>query len=207
MPADRPEAPARVVVLASGSGTLLQALIDARQADPGLPWAVTGVGSDKRSCPALDRAERAGIPTFSVVLADHPDRESWDTALTAACRDADLIVSAGFMRLVGRTFLAEHAGRFINSHPSLLPAFPGMHAPQDALDYGVTVTGCTVFIVDDGVDAGPILAQRAVPVEPDDTVEILHERIKVAERSLLVDVVTAMTGRGWRLDGRKVILT
>jgi formyltetrahydrofolate-dependent phosphoribosylglycinamide formyltransferase len=196
-----------VVVLASGSGTLLQALIDAGTSDPGLPWRITAVGSDKHSCPALDRAAQAGIPTFSVVLAEHSDRQHWDTALAEACRGADLVVSAGFMKLVGAAFLAEHGGRFINSHPSLLPAFPGMHAPRDALDYGVRVSGCTIFFVDDGVDAGPILAQDVVPVEPDDTVGSLHERIKVAERALLVSVVTAMTSRGWRLNGRKVILT
>jgi len=193
--------------LASGGGTLLQALLDdrnERSAEPG--WAITAVGSDRRSCPALDRATAAGVPTFSVPLSDHPDRSAWNAALSDRCADADLIVLAGFMKLLGEPFLTRHDGRVINSHPSLLPSFPGMQAPQDALDYGVTVTGCSIFLVDSGVDAGPIVAQQAVPVLPDDSVDALHERIKVAERVLLVDVVTAMTTRGWHVSGRKVTL-
>lgn len=199
--------PARVVVLASGGGTLLQALLDdraERRAEPG--WAISAVGSDRRSCPALDRATAAGVPTFSVPLSDHPDRSAWNAALSDRCDDADLIVLAGFMKLLGEPFLTRHDGRVINSHPSLLPSFPGMQAPKDALDYGVTVTGCSIFLVDSGVDAGPIVAQQAVPVLPGDSVDALHERIKVAERVLLVDVVTAMTTRGWHVSERKVTL-
>ncbi|WP_170315508.1 phosphoribosylglycinamide formyltransferase [Nakamurella deserti] len=196
-------APLRVVVLASGTGTLLQALLDARPAAGS--WTVTAVGSDLHSCQALDRAAAAGVPTFTVALADHPTRADWDAALAAACADADLIVSAGFMKLVGPAFLAAHDGKMINSHPSLLPSFPGMHAARDALAYGVHVTGCTIFLVDAGVDAGPIVAQEAVRVLPDDTVASLHERIKVAERGLLVSVVTSLATHGWRVAGRKVV--
>ena len=195
--------PPRIVVLASGAGTLLQQLIDV---EPEAPWTIAAVGSDRRSCPALDRADAVGVPTFRVVLADYPDRAAWDRALAQRCRAADLIVSAGFLKLVGPEFLAEHGGRMINSHPSLLPSFPGMHAPQDALDYGVTVTGCSIFLVDGGVDAGPIVAQRAVAVERDDDADTLHERIKRAERLLLVEVVTRMTTGGWQVQGRKVLL-
>jgi phosphoribosylglycinamide formyltransferase-1 len=199
--------PAKVVVLASGGGTLLQALLDDRASSPASSgWTITAVGSDRRSCPALDRAADAGVPTFSVPLADHADRDGWNAALADRCADADLIVLAGFMKLLGPPFLTRHDGKVINSHPSLLPAFPGMHAPRDALEYGVAVTGCSIFLVDAGVDAGPIVAQQAVPVLPDDTVDALHERIKVAERVLLVEVVTAMTTRGWRVSGRKVTL-
>jgi formyltetrahydrofolate-dependent phosphoribosylglycinamide formyltransferase len=199
--------PLRVVVLASGSGTLLQAMLDAQDGfDPqSMPWTIIAVGSDRRSCRALGRAEVAGVRTFSVVRTEYPDRDSWDSALATQCAGADLIVSAGFMKLVGEPFLSAHNGQMINSHPSLLPAFPGMRAVRDALDYGVKLTGCTIFIVDAGVDAGPIIAQQAVPVLPDDNVQTLHERIKVAERLLLVSVVTAMAQPGWRLVGRRVL--
>ncbi len=206
MPANSP-APTKVVVLASGSGTLLQALLDAQDGDGWGnrgPYTIAAVGSDVPDCRALLRATDAGVPTFVVSLQDHPDRASWDRALADRCAGADLIVSAGFMKLVGVEFLSAFPGRMINSHPSLLPSFPGMHAPRDALAYGVTVTGCTIFVVDSGIDAGPIVAQRAVSVAEDDDAESLHERIKVAERSLLVEVVTAMAGRGWDVVGRKV---
>ncbi len=199
--------PFRVVVLASGSGTLLQAMLDAEAAfDPAAkPWSIIAVGSDRESCVALDRAAAAGVPTFSVLRSVHLDRNGWDAALANECMGADLVVSAGFMKLVGAPFLAVYGGKMINSHPSLLPAFPGMHAARDALDYGVTLTGCTIFLVDDAVDAGPIVAQRAVPVLVGDSVATVHERIKVAERSLLVSVVTTMAQHGWRLAGRKVL--
>jgi len=194
-----------VVVLASGSGTLLQALLDAP--DP-KPFRVAAVGSDRTACVALDRAAGAGLPTFSCRLADHADRPSWNAALAAAvaAHTPDLVVLAGFMKLLGPGFLGSFDAKVINAHPSLLPAFPGMHAPADALAHGVKLTGCTVFLVDDGVDAGPIVAQRAVPVDDDDDVQSLHERIKVVERSLLVDVVTALTAAPYTVHGRKVIL-
>lgn len=197
--------PRRVVVLASGSGTLLQALLD----DPApRPYEVVAVGSDLIACRALERATEHGVPTFTVRLRDHADRQSWDAALAARCAEfgADLVVLAGFMKLVGPGFLDAFDHRVLNAHPSLLPSFPGMHAPADALAHGVKLTGCTAFLVDTGVDAGPIVAQRAVPVLDDDTVESLHERIKVTERTLLVDVVRSLTAAPYRVDGRKVRL-
>jgi phosphoribosylglycinamide formyltransferase-1 len=155
---------------------------------------------------ALDRAVAGGVPTFSCRLADHPDRDAWDRGLAVltASFNTDLVVLAGFMKLVGPAFLAAFPDRVLNAHPSLLPAFPGMRAPADALSHGVKLTGCTVFLVDGGIDAGPIVAQRAVPVLDDDDVQTLHERIKVAERTLLVDVVAALTGTSYTVTGRRV---
>lgn len=191
-------------MLASGSGTLLQALLDA--VAPGYPAEVVAVGADRPGIEALTRAERAGVPSFVVRLADHPDRPAWDRALadTVAAHEPDLVVSAGFMKLVGPVFLARFAGRVINSHPALLPAFPGTHAVGDALRYGVKVTGCTILLVDDGVDSGPVLAQEPVRVQPGDDEHSLHERIKVVERRLLVDVVAALARRGYTMSGREV---
>lgn len=192
-------------MLASGSGTLLQALLDA----PGpKPFRVAAVGSDLTSCGALDRAVAAGLPTFTCRVADHTDRAAWNVSLAEAVSEhaPDLVVLAGFMKLLATDFLGAFDHRVINAHPSLLPAFPGMHAPADALAHGVKLTGCTVFLVDAGVDAGPIVAQRAVPVADDDDVATLHERIKVVERSLLVDVVTALTAAPYSVHGRKVVL-
>lgn len=191
-------------MLASGSGTLLQALLDA--AVPGYPAEVVAVGADRPAIEALTRAERAGVPSFVVRLADHADRPAWDRALTeaVAAHEPDLVVSAGFMKLVGPAFLARFAGRVINSHPALLPAFPGTHAVGDALRYGVKITGCTILLVDDGVDSGPVLAQEPVRVQPGDDEHSLHERIKVVERRLLVDVVAALARRGYTMSGREV---
>ncbi|RIJ77539.1 phosphoribosylglycinamide formyltransferase [Nakamurella silvestris] len=200
--------PAKIVILASGSGTLAQALIDAATSADGAPYEIVAIGSDLAACTALDRAATAGIPTFTVSLKQYASRAEWDAALAQAClaHGAELVVLAGFMKLVGEPFLAALPGRVINAHPSLLPSFPGMYAPADALNHGVKLTGCTVFLVDGGIDAGPIVAQRAVEVADDDDVESLHERIKIAERSLLVDVVTAMSAGGWQVEERKVIL-
>jgi phosphoribosylglycinamide formyltransferase 1 len=197
---------ARLVVLVSGAGTNLQALLDAC-ADPGYGATVVAVGADRDSIVALDRAEEADIPTFTLKVKDFATRDDWDQALAAACErhQPDLIVCAGFMKLVGRAFLAKFNGRCLNTHPALLPSFPGMHGVRDALAYGVKVSGCTVFLVDEGVDAGPVLAQAAVPVHDDDDGPSLHERIKVAERALLVDTVGRMAREGWSIDGdRKV---
>src|SRR5690606_28928372 len=116
----------------------------------------------------------------------------------------DLIVLAGFMKLVGDAFLERFGGKFINSHPAFLPSFPGMHGAQDALEYGVKITGATVFLIDAGVDSGAILAQAAVPVADDDTEESLHERIKISERELLVDVVRRFATQKLHIEGRKV---
>ena len=197
---------ARLVVLVSGAGTNLQALIDACS-DQKYGAAIMAVGADRDGIAALDRAEAANIPTFITKVGDFPTRDAWDEALAAACAEyrPDLIVCAGFMKLLGKGFLAHYGGRCLNTHPALLPSFPGMHGVRDALAYGVRVTGCTVFLVDEGVDAGPVLAQAAVPVHDDDDEATLHERIKVAERALLVDTVGRMAREGWSVnEDRKV---
>lgn len=192
---------ARVVVLVSGAGTNLQALIDAC-ADESYGARIVAVGADRDNIAALDRARDAGIPAFTLKVRDFPAREEWDQALADACQgyEPDLVVCAGFMKLVGKNFLDAFGGRCLNTHPALLPSFPGMHGVRDALAYGVKVTGCTVFIVDEGVDAGPVLAQAAVEVRDDDDEETLHERIKVAERALLVDTVGRMAREGWTVE-------
>jgi len=197
--------PARLVVLVSGSGTNLQALIDAT-ADPAYGARVVAVGADRDDIEALARAERAGIPTFVKKVGQFTSRDHWDRAMadTVAGFEPDLVVSAGFMKLAGESFLDRFGGRYVNTHPALLPSFPGMHGAADALDYGVKVTGATLFVVDAGVDTGPILAQAVVPVEDDDTVASLHERIKVAEREMLVDCVGRMAREGYTITGRKV---
>ena len=197
--------PARLVVLISGSGTLLQALLEAC-ADPAYGAQVVAVGSDRDGIAGLDRARAYEVPSFVHPYVKGSDRAAWDAELTAqvAAYEPDLVISAGFMKLVGPTFLERFDGRMINTHPALLPAFPGMHGPRDALAYGVKVTGATVFLVDSGVDTGAILDQAAVPVVDDDTVESLHERIKVEERRLLVETTHRLATRPWRLDGRRV---
>jgi phosphoribosylglycinamide formyltransferase 1 len=197
--------PTRVVVLVSGSGTLLQAMLDAA-AEPDYPVDVVAVGADRPEIEGLRRAERAGLPTFVARLRDHADRAAWDVALADAVAEhqPDLVVSAGFMKILGPAFLALFGGRVVNTHPALLPAFPGAHAVSDALAYGVRVTGSTVHLVDDGVDTGPIVAQEAVLVEPGDDESSLHERIKVVERRLLVDVVARLAREGCTVNGRKV---
>ena len=207
VPARRGEGPRDVVVLVSGGGTNLQALLDAA-ADPAYGVRVAAVGADREDIEGLARARRAGIPTFVCAVADHATREDWDAALTeqVAAYDPCLVVLAGFMRLTGAAFLARFGGRTVNTHPALSPSFPGMHGPRDALAYGVKVTGATLFVVDAGVDTGPIVAQRAVPVADDDTVESLHERIKTAERQMLVDCVGRMVRDGFTVSRRKVTI-
>jgi phosphoribosylglycinamide formyltransferase-1 len=194
-----------VVVLVSGAGTNLQALIDACS-DPGFGAVVVAVGADRDGIEGLARAERAGVPTFVRRLRDFDTRADWDRALTDAVAEhaPDVVVLAGFMKLVGPVFLDRFAGRVVNTHPALCPAFPGTSGPEDALAYGVKVTGATLFVVDAGVDTGPIVAQVAVPVEDDDTAASLHERIKVAERAMLVDAVGRMAREGFTVDGRQV---
>jgi phosphoribosylglycinamide formyltransferase-1 len=196
--------PTRVVVLVSGTGTLLQALLDA--AGPDYPAQVVAVGADRAGTVGLKRAGE--LPTFVVDLAEHPDRASWDAVLTeaVAAHQPDLVVTAGFMKVLGPTFLDRFGGRILNSHPALLPAFPGLHPVAHALAHGVRVTGATVHLVDSGVDTGPILAQRAVEVRPDDTEAQLHERIKIVERRLLVEVVAELARSGCTVTGRKVSL-
>ncbi|MFC8048094.1 phosphoribosylglycinamide formyltransferase [Nocardia sp. NPDC057353] len=198
--------PATVVVLASGTGSLLAALLAAAAA-PGYPARIVAVGVD-RECAATGHADAAGIPSFLVPLGAYPDRTAWDRALTAAVaeHDPDLVVSAGFMKILGPAFLERFGGRIVNTHPALLPAFPGAHGVRDALAYGVKVTGSTVHLVDAGVDTGPILAQEPVPVLPDDDEGTLHERIKVVERRLLAEVVACIATRGIVSDGRKAVI-
>ncbi len=193
------------MVLVSGAGTNLQALLDA-SADPSYGVEVVAVGADRDAVEGLARAERAGIPTFVRKVRDHPSRDEWDRELTAAVRkhDPDLVVLAGFMKLTGPAFLAEFGGRCVNTHPALSPAFPGMSGPADALAYGVKVTGATLFVVDEGVDTGPIVEQTVVRVEDDDDVASLHERIKVAERAMLVECVGRMAREGFTITDRKV---
>ena len=200
-----PDRPLRLVVLVSGAGTNLQALLDACT-DPSYGAQVVAVGADRHGIEGLARAERVGIETFVHQVRDYETRDDWDAAVTASCRrhEPDLVVSAGFMKLAGPTFLATYGGRYLNTHPALLPSFPGMHGAADALEHGVKIAGATLFVVDLGVDTGPIVAQSAVPVEVDDTVESLHERIKVAERAMLVQTIGRIAREGLRIDGRRV---
>ena len=198
-----PRQPARLVVLVSGSGTNLQALLDAC-ADPAYGARVVAVGADRDGIEGLSRAERAGVPTFVRSLSDFETREGWDASLATVVErfEPDVVVSAGFMKLLSTEFL----DRFLtlNTHPALCPAFPGMHGARDALEYGVKITGATLFVVDGGVDTGPIVAQAAVPVAEDDDVESLHERIKVAERAMLVEWVGRIAREGISVEGRRV---
>jgi phosphoribosylglycinamide formyltransferase-1 len=198
---------ARLVVLLSGSGTNLQALLDAT-ADPGYGAQVVAVGADRPGAAGLDRAAAAGIPTFVETVAAYGSRAEWDKALAVrvAGYQPDLVVLAGFLKLVGPPFLDAFGGRILNTHNSLLPAYPGIHGPRDALEHGVKVTGATLFFVDAGVDAGPIVAQVAVPILDDDTEETLTERIKEAERRQLVAYVGRLAREGWTVTGRKVTI-
>ena len=197
-----------IVVLVSGVGTNLQALIDAT-ADPDYGVLIAAVGADRDDIEGLARAQRGGIPTFVCRVADFATRADWDTALASqvAAYSPQLVVLAGFMKLTGEAFLEKFGGRTINTHPALSPSFPGVHGPQEALDYGVKVTGCTLFVVDAGVDTGPIVAQQAVNVQDDDTVETLHERIKTAERTMLVHYVGRMVRDGFSVTERKVTIS
>ncbi|MEU5596512.1 phosphoribosylglycinamide formyltransferase [Streptomyces sp. NPDC020298] len=200
----------RLVVLVSGSGTNLQALLDEidRVGPEAYGAEVVAVGADREGIAGLARAERAGLPTFVCKVKDHASRAEWDAALTeaVAAHRPDFVVSAGFMKIVGKEFLARYGGRFVNTHPALLPSFPGAHGVRDALAYGARVTGCTVHFVDDGVDTGPIIAQGVVEVRDEDDESALHERIKEVERRLLVEVVGRIARNGYRIEGRKVVI-
>lgn len=200
-----PNVPARLVVLASGTGSLLASLLAAAVGD--YPARVVAVGTD-RDCRAVEIAKAAGLPVFTVPLGDYPNRASWDRALTeaTAAHNPDLVVSAGFMKILGSHFLNQFLGRTVNTHPALLPAFPGAHAVPEALAYGVKVTGCTVHLVDAGTDTGPVLAQEPVVVLDDDDEDTLHERIKTVERKLLVNVLAALATGGVTWNGRKATL-
>ncbi|MDU6680098.1 phosphoribosylglycinamide formyltransferase [Actinomyces sp.] len=196
---------ARLVVLISGSGTNLQALIDACE-DPGYGCEVVAVGSDRPGVKGLERAEKAGIPTFVERVGDYASREEWDGAMTEVVEgfDPDLVISAGFLKLLGPEFLNTFDGRVVNTHNSLLPSFAGIRGPADALAYGVKYTGATLFFVDPGMDTGRVIAQCVVPVEAGDTLAELLERIQVAERRQLVEIVGKMMREGWTTTGRWV---
>ncbi|BAC71157.1 MULTISPECIES: phosphoribosylglycinamide formyltransferase [Streptomyces] len=200
----------RLVVLVSGSGTNLQALLDAIEAQGIEAYGaeIVAVGADRDGIEGLARAERAALPTFVRRVKDYDTRDEWDAALTeaVAAYEPDLVVSAGFMKIVGKEFLARFGGRFVNTHPALLPSFPGAHGVREALAYGVKVTGCTVHFVDDGVDTGPIIAQGVVEIRDEDDESALHERIKEVERRLLVEVVGRLARNGHRIEGRKVVI-
>lgn len=180
--------PTGIVVLVSGSGTNLQALIDAA-ADPAYGVRIVGVGADRAGITGLHRAGAAGIPTFVCRVEDYPTRGEWDAALAEWIDHLGpaFVVSAGFMKLLGPQVLGRYT--VVNTHPALLPAFPGAHAVRDALAAGARTTGCSVHVVDAGVDTGPVLAQVTVDVLPGDTEGTLHERIKAVEHPLLVEIV------------------
>lgn len=195
----------RLVVLVSGSGTNLQALMDACE-NPTYGCEVVAVGADRAGTYGCERAENAGIPTFVCSVKDYAERADWDRALTALVKEyqPDLIVSAGFLKLLGQEFLSEFDGRVVNTHNSLLPAFAGINGPKDALEYGVKYAGATLFFVDPGIDTGRIIAQTIVPVYGDDTEGTLLERIQVAERAQLVEYVGKLMVNGWTTIGRWV---
>ncbi|WP_062317533.1 phosphoribosylglycinamide formyltransferase [Demequina maris] len=197
--------PRRVVVLASGTGSTMRAVLDATR-DDAYGARVVGVVADKDGIGALDIARESGIPTAVVRLADFESRALWDEAIarTIATFDPELVLLAGFMRLLGEPSLERFGGRILNTHPALLPAYPGAHGVRDALAGGAKVTGCTVIVVDHGVDTGPIVAQAAVEVLDDDTEATLHERIKEVERGLVVRTLGRMAREGWTVNGRSV---
>jgi phosphoribosylglycinamide formyltransferase-1 len=194
-------------VLASGSGSTLQALLDAA-VDPAYGARVVAVGTDRPGARALERAAAAGVPAFSVPLQPRADRDAWNTALgdAVAAHAPDLVVCAGFMRILSGGFLARFPQRVVNTHPALLPAFPGAHAVADALAYGVRVSGVTVHLVDEGVDTGPVVAQAAVPVLDGDDEAELQRRIQEVERPLYVEAVGRLARQGWTVEGRTVRL-
>jgi phosphoribosylglycinamide formyltransferase 1 len=202
-----PGRPARLVVLVSGGGSNLTALLEATR-DPAYGAQVVAVGADREGTGGVASAQAAGVPTFVERVGAYPTREEWDGALTAqvAAHEPDLVISAGFLKLCGRQFLERFDGRYVNTHNTLLPAFPGIHGPRDALEYGVKLAGATLFFVDAGIDTGVILAQVAVPVLDDDDVATLTERIKVAERVQLVEHVGRLAREGWHIEGRRVRL-
>lgn len=197
----------RLVVLASGGGTNLAALLEAH-ADDAYGARVVAVVTDNPEARAIEIARNAGVACAIVSPKDFSNREEWNIALAEAISvfSPDLVVSAGFMRILGTKFLNVFGGRTINTHPALLPAFPGAHGVRDALAYGVKVTGCTVHVVDEGTDTGPIIAQATVAVLDDDTEESLHERIKVEERALLVYWTGKLAREGFSVEGRSVVI-
>lgn len=194
----------RILLLASGTGTLTQAVLDAAG-----PYSVIAVGSDLPDAPVLQRAEQAGVDAFSVDFSSYADRAEWNRALAdaVASYQPDWIVSAGLMRILGPEFVSRFAGTIINTHPALLPSFPGAHAVRDALAHGVQVTGTTIHLIDEGVDTGPIIRQFPIDIRPTDTEETLHERIKEVERAQLVRLLSDLATHTLTLNGRRVTLT
>jgi phosphoribosylglycinamide formyltransferase-1 len=199
----------KVGVLASGGGTNLQSLIDHWQAGALRPAELAVVGVNVAGCQSLERASKAGIPTFVLSHKSFASREDFDRALAAELRGrgVELVVLAGFMRVLTPAFLDGFPHRVINIHPALLPAFPGIHAQRQAIDYGVKLAGCTVHFVDAGTDTGPIIAQAAVPVLPGDDEDSLGKRILAEEHRLLPAVVAAVASGKVRVEGRTVHLT
>jgi phosphoribosylglycinamide formyltransferase-1 len=183
----------RIVVLVSGTGSNLQAVIDAVK-EGRLDVEIAAVGADRPGTFGVERSASAGIPTFVVDFKAYPDRAAWNAALAEAVAvyQPDIVVSSGFMRIVSADFIDAFGGKYLNTHPALLPAFPGAHGVRDALAYGVKVTGCTVHWADAGVDTGPIIAQEAVAIAEGESEESLHERIKVVERRLLVSTLASL---------------
>jgi phosphoribosylglycinamide formyltransferase-1 len=198
----------RVGVLVSGRGSNLQALLDA-SARSEYPAEVAVVISDRERAAALDRARAAGVEALFINPKDFADREAFDRALVRefTTRRVDLVCNAGFMRILSPAYVQAFAGRAMNIHPSLLPAFPGLHAPRQALEYGAKVAGATVHFVDDGpVDTGPIILQASVPVQPDDTEESLSARILVEEHRLYPEAVRLFAEGRLEIAGRRVII-
>ncbi|RMH38582.1 MAG: phosphoribosylglycinamide formyltransferase [Deltaproteobacteria bacterium] len=196
----------KLAVLASGSGTNLQALLDAEAAGRLAPGEIACVLCNRPGAGALDRARAAGKPALLVDHRDYPDRAAFERAMIAAldAHRVEGVVLAGFMRILTPVFVDRYRGRIVNTHPSLLPAFPGAHGARDALAYGVKLTGCTIHFVDDSLDGGPIIAQAAVDVRDDDTPETLQRRIQQREHELLPQVVQWLAAGRLRIDGRRV---
>ncbi len=198
-----PSRPARLVVLVSGTGSNMEAILDASR-DASYGATIVAVGADREGTRGLHIAQEAGLPTFVDKLSDHPDREAWNRSLRDRVSEfePDLVVLAGFLKLLGPDFLAAFPQRVINTHNALLPSFPGVHGPADALAHGVKVTGATLFVVDPGMDTGAILSQVTCPVLEDDDESSLLERIKGVERDQLVEVVGRMAREGWWVRAR-----
>lgn len=198
--------PARLAVLVSGSGTNLQALLQSCQ-DSDYGAQVVGVIADRLNTGGQGFAEAAGVACEVLRLGDFPSRDHWDAALAQTLRkfEPDLVICAGFLKLLGKAVLQAFPGRIINTHNALLPAFPGIKGPADAVEYGVKYSGATLFFVDPGMDTGQIIAQCVVPVLDEDDADSLLERIKVAEREQLVESIHRLIVQGWYLRGRRVI--
>jgi phosphoribosylglycinamide formyltransferase-1 len=197
--------PLKLGVLASGSGTNLEAIAEAIE-NGGVPARIVLVLSDKPGAFALERAQRRGIPTRVIELADYPDRPAFDRAMIEALREAgvELVILAGYMKLVGDEIVDAFPNRIMNIHPTLLPCFPGEHGVADALEHGVKVTGVTVHFVDKGLDTGPIVAQEAVPVEEGDDVETLHNRIHLSEYRIYPRAITLFAQGRLEVEGCRV---